>query len=61
MKVCWNLKSDFEIIDNTQDEILDAVLELLAQIESSSLYEKNVNLENIRFRAHVDTQMPLIN
>ncbi|MDC0645046.1 TIGR04372 family glycosyltransferase [Candidatus Pelagibacter ubique] len=43
-------KEDFEIIDNTQDEILDAVLELLAQIESSSLYEKNVNLENIRFR-----------
>jgi putative glycosyltransferase (TIGR04372 family) len=43
-------KEDFEIIDNTQDEILDAVLELLAKIESSSLYEKNVNLENIRFR-----------
>lgn len=43
-------KEDFEIIDNTQDEILDAVLELLIQIESSSLYGKNVNLENIRFR-----------
>jgi putative glycosyltransferase (TIGR04372 family) len=43
-------KEDFTIIDNTQDEILDAVLELITQIESSSLYEKNVNLENIRFR-----------
>ena len=43
-------KKDFEIIDNTQDEILDIVSEVLKTIESSSLYEKDTNIENKIFR-----------
>ena len=42
-------KEDFKIVDNTEDEILDVVLEALSKIENSSSNKEISNLENKEF------------